>query len=90
MTALFPTYHTPLSTGNDANLLCATVLGGGYQSSSLYFRRIQSLGFPLRDAELYDLSEVLTGIFGRLCCVYRLDDLGHQGYTKGMPLRVYH
>ena len=29
MTALFPTYHTPLSASDGANLLCATILGGG-------------------------------------------------------------
>lgn len=29
MTALFPTYHTSISASNGANLLCATVLGGG-------------------------------------------------------------
>ena len=28
MTALFPPYHTLLSTSNGANLLCATMLGG--------------------------------------------------------------
>ena len=31
MTALFPTYRTPLSASNGANLLCTIVLGGGYK-----------------------------------------------------------
>lgn len=39
MTVLLPPYHTPLSTSNDANLLCATVLKkrGGYYIKVTHF-----------------------------------------------------
>ena len=58
MTALFPPYHTSISASNGANLLCATILGGGiaYKVTHYILDEYRAFGFPLRDAELYDLQ----------------------------------